>query len=136
MNNEVNWMQQGWECPKCGAVMSPHTDCCVNCRGNKDGFSITAIGDPVPTTDNNWTGYPPINDPSSTCSSSSPLDPPYVLTNEAREIKNSGFQKKSCAVGAFTSVFNAAGGPPELGFDNSGYKENPEEQWERYQLNV
>lgn len=32
--NEVNWMQQGWECPKCGAVMSPTTACCVNCRGN------------------------------------------------------------------------------------------------------
>ena len=34
MNNEVNWMQQGWECPKCGAVMSPTTSCCINCRGN------------------------------------------------------------------------------------------------------
>ena len=87
MNNQVNWMQQGWECPKCGAVMSPHTDCCVNCRGNKGGFSIITIGDPAPTTDNNWTGYPPINDPSSTCSSSSPLHPPYVLTNEAPEAK-------------------------------------------------
>ena len=81
--NEVNWMQQGWECPKCGAVMSPHTDCCVNCRGNKGGFSITTIGDPAPTTDNNWTGYPPINDPSSACSSSSPLDPPYLLTKSS-----------------------------------------------------
>lgn len=27
-------MQQGWECPKCGAVMSPTTACCVNCKGN------------------------------------------------------------------------------------------------------
>ena len=33
--NNMNWMQQGWECPKCGAVMSPTTSCCVNCRGNK-----------------------------------------------------------------------------------------------------
>ena len=50
--NEVNWMQQGWECPKCGAVMSPTTSCCVNCRGNKGGgtasTSPTAInGDPI-----------------------------------------------------------------------------------------
>ena len=33
MGKEINWMQQGWECPKCGAVMSPTTSCCVNCRG-------------------------------------------------------------------------------------------------------
>lgn len=33
--NNVNWMQQGWECPKCGAVMSPTTCSCINCRGNK-----------------------------------------------------------------------------------------------------
>ena len=26
-------IDKGWECPKCGAVMSPTTDCCVNCRG-------------------------------------------------------------------------------------------------------
>ena len=41
--NEVNWMQQGWECPKCGAVMSPTTSCCVNCRGNKGGGTATTI---------------------------------------------------------------------------------------------
>jgi hypothetical protein len=47
MNNEVNWMQQGWECPKCGAVMSPMTSCCVNCRGNKGGGIPTTITDPA-----------------------------------------------------------------------------------------
>lgn len=26
-------LQQGWECPKCGAVMSPTTSVCVNCNG-------------------------------------------------------------------------------------------------------
>ena len=26
-------MKQGWECPKCGAVMSPYINHCVNCSG-------------------------------------------------------------------------------------------------------
>ena len=26
-------IMQGWECPKCGAVMSPTTSVCVNCNG-------------------------------------------------------------------------------------------------------
>lgn len=25
--------EMGWICPKCEAVMSPTTKCCVNCRG-------------------------------------------------------------------------------------------------------
>lgn len=25
---------QGWKCPVCGAVMSPHTTSCINCSGN------------------------------------------------------------------------------------------------------
>lgn len=27
-------MDQGWECPKCGAVMSPNEKVCINCSGN------------------------------------------------------------------------------------------------------
>lgn len=42
--NEINWRQQGWECPKCGAVMAPHVSCCVNCRGNKGGGTATTTG--------------------------------------------------------------------------------------------
>ena len=34
MDTKINLLAQGWECPKCGAVMSPTTSCCVNCRGN------------------------------------------------------------------------------------------------------
>ena len=25
--------QQGWVCPKCGAVMSPYERSCINCKG-------------------------------------------------------------------------------------------------------
>ena len=69
--NEVNWMQQGWECPKCGAVMSPYTDACINCRGNSGVFVTgTSAGDPQPHD-------------SVTTSTSGPLDPPYVLTKSS-----------------------------------------------------
>lgn len=33
---------KGWECPKCGAVMSPTTSVCVNCRGNVVTNKVTA----------------------------------------------------------------------------------------------
>ncbi len=36
-------MNQGWVCPKCGAVMAPWVSECVNCRGMQN-----APGDPIP----------------------------------------------------------------------------------------
>jgi hypothetical protein len=86
MNNEVNWLQQGWECPKCGAVMSPTTACCVNCRGNKGGGMPTTITNPaeikpVYTVEERWTGYPPINDPSSICPTGSSESVVYGRSN-------------------------------------------------------
>lgn len=33
MMNDNKFIPQGWECPKCGAVMSPTTSVCVNCNG-------------------------------------------------------------------------------------------------------
>lgn len=65
MNTEINWMQQGWECPKCGAVMAPHMNCCINCRGNKGGGTATTIADPM-TAKTNWVGTDPLTDPSTT----------------------------------------------------------------------
>lgn len=41
MNNEINFIERGWECPKCGAVMAPHMDVCINCRGNNGGNLVT-----------------------------------------------------------------------------------------------
>lgn len=130
MNNEVNWMQQGWECPKCGAVMSPHTDCCINCRGNSGGSVSIVTGSPL--TIDEWTKQQSF--PSSFSSSDSGES--MVYAKEDLKAKHSKLGTNSYAVGAPNLAFDAAGGPPELGFDNSGYKEDPEEQWERYQLNV
>lgn len=28
-------IKYGWECPKCGAVMAPHVNVCINCSGNR-----------------------------------------------------------------------------------------------------
>lgn len=42
--------QMGWECPKCGAVMSPQQCCCVNCNGKHQISVITS-------TDSNGATY-------------------------------------------------------------------------------
>lgn len=65
--NEINWLQQGWECPKCGAVMSPSTSCCVNCRGNKSGGMATTITDPMTVKPVLTIENPIFNKPSSIC---------------------------------------------------------------------
>ena len=36
----MDLIEKGWECPKCGAVMSPTTECCVNCKGISE-YTIT-----------------------------------------------------------------------------------------------
>lgn len=48
MENDI-WWNKGWVCPKCGAVMSPTTSMCGNCRGYKE--NSTVIG----TTSIDWT---------------------------------------------------------------------------------
>lgn len=61
MDNDVNFLQQGWECPKCGAVMGPHVDVCVNCRGSIGHDAITSNGD--------WAIFPSTSPYSIPCSS-------------------------------------------------------------------
>lgn len=64
--NEINRIQKGWECPKCGAVMAPHVSCCVNCRGNNDSNTAITITNPI-STEANWTGDKLLITPPSTC---------------------------------------------------------------------
>ena len=45
----MNWFDKGWECPKCGAVMSPTTSSCVNCRGYDESVNTT-VNTIVPNT--------------------------------------------------------------------------------------
>ena len=44
VNEKINFLQQGWECPKCGAVMSPSTSVCINCRGVGDSVASSGRG--------------------------------------------------------------------------------------------
>ena len=43
-NNETNNARitlYGWECHKCGAVMAPHMNVCINCKGN-DTYTVAS----------------------------------------------------------------------------------------------
>lgn len=53
----MDFLQKGWECPKCGAVMSPTTSVCVNCRGFTEVSISTNFTSPTDSRD-----YPPYID--------------------------------------------------------------------------
>lgn len=46
-NGEI--YEQGWVCPKCGAVMSPRERSCINCTGNKNTQFTCGTGEYVNT---------------------------------------------------------------------------------------
>ena len=41
--NEKQFIQQGWECPKCGAILAPHQNYCPFCS-KKESDWITTVG--------------------------------------------------------------------------------------------
>ena len=45
---EQNFVEKGWQCPVCGAVMSPRESVCINCKGNVNiGISMPNITIPA-----------------------------------------------------------------------------------------
>ena len=61
MNNEIKdfgfginqqnmqFYQQGWVCPKCGGVMSPNQYYCINCQPKNIQITNTGIMQPIQT---------------------------------------------------------------------------------------
>ena len=49
MNNihEDKFIQQGWECPKCGAILAPHQNYCPFCSPSEYGRSNWVVTTPV-----------------------------------------------------------------------------------------
>jgi len=54
-------IRQGWECPKCGAVMNPNREVCVNCTGKPQAIAYTNIINELDETGVNGTKANPNN---------------------------------------------------------------------------
>lgn len=57
------WIQQGWECPKCGAILAPHQSCCPFCS-KKENDWITTVGTGTQPFYGEWTNKDNLTPPS------------------------------------------------------------------------
>ena len=57
------WIQQGWECPKCGAILAPHQSFCPFCS-KKENSWITTVGTGTQPFYSEWTQKDNLNPPS------------------------------------------------------------------------
>ena len=57
------WIQQGWECPKCGAILAPHQSCCPFCS-RKENDWITTVGTGTQPFYSEWTQKDNLTPPS------------------------------------------------------------------------
>ena len=57
------FLQQGWECPKCGAILAPHQCCCPFCS-RKENDWITTVGTGVQPLYAEWTNKDNLTPPS------------------------------------------------------------------------
>lgn len=52
--NEKQFIQQGWECPKCGAILAPNQNYCPFCS-RKESDWITTVGTGTQPFYSEWT---------------------------------------------------------------------------------
>ena len=57
------WIQQGWECPKCGAILAPHQSFCPFCS-KKESDWITTVGTGAQPLYAEWTNKDNLTPPS------------------------------------------------------------------------
>ena len=57
------WIQQGWECPKCGAILAPHQHYCPFCS-KKENDWITTVGTGTQPFYGEWTQKDNLTPPS------------------------------------------------------------------------
>ena len=57
------WIQQGWECPKCGAILAPHKSYCPFCS-KKESDWITTVGTGTQPFYSEWTQKDNLTPPS------------------------------------------------------------------------
>lgn len=58
------WIQQGWECPKCGAVLAPHQGYCPFCSRKESDWITTTEGTGVQPFYAEWTNKDNLTPPS------------------------------------------------------------------------
>ena len=56
------WIQQGWECPKCGAILAPHQSYCPFCS-KKESDWITTMGTGTQPFYSEWTNKDALTPP-------------------------------------------------------------------------
>ena len=57
------WIQQGWQCPKCGAILAPHQSFCPFCS-KKENDWITTVGTGTQPFYGEWTNRDNLTPPS------------------------------------------------------------------------
>lgn len=58
------WIQQGWECPKCGAILAPHQSCCPFYSRKENDWITTTEGTGAQPFYAEWTNKDNLTPPS------------------------------------------------------------------------
>lgn len=63
LRKTAEWVQQGWQCPKCGAILAPHQSFCPFCS-RKENDWITTVGTGTQPLYAEWTNKDNLTPPS------------------------------------------------------------------------